>query len=327
MIEAVKFFKRFAGGGAINPAMAQPAPEISPPPAASEPEPAPPTIWENLITLNSDAEPNIALLPPAREHYMTDSRKDEWQSLDFAAALERDIYPLPVTADREGYYGPDHFSYWASGLADARYLLQLADSHDLTVDSYLDIGCASGRVLRHMGLERPASRAMGCDINRLHVEWCNANLPANCSVFQNHSIPSLPLPDHSVDLASAYSVFTHIEALETAWLMEIRRILRPGGLAWITVHTERTLEDMSPSWPLWTPTMEHPEAQTLLDEQRRFQGDRLVLRWHANKSYSSNVFYKLDYLKSRWGRILEVVEVRQRFPGYQDVLILRNSHH
>ncbi len=173
---------------------------------------APPTIWENLITLNSEVEPNFDLLGPAREHYATDSRKDEWASLDFKEALERDNGPLPLTKDREGYNGPDHFSFWAGGLRDARLLLGVAVQHGVTVNDYLDFGCASGRVLRHMALERPESRATGCDINRLHVEWCNAHLPSNCLVFQNHSIPSLPLPDDSVDVVSAYSVFTHIEA-------------------------------------------------------------------------------------------------------------------
>jgi hypothetical protein len=51
-------------------------------------------------------------------------------------------------------------------------------------------------------------------------------------------------------MISAYSVFTHIEAMETTWLMELRRVLRKGGIAWITVHTEGTLADMTPDWPL-----------------------------------------------------------------------------
>jgi SAM-dependent methyltransferase len=243
-------------------------------------------IWENFITLNSGVEPAFALLAPAREHYAADRRKDEWKGLDFAAALERDHYPLPAIGDREGYYGPDHFSYWASGLADARYLLEAADAHGVAVNDYLDFGCASGRVLRHITLERPQCRAVGCDINRLHVEWCNANLPANCVAFQNHSIPSLPIAARSFDVVSAYSVFTHIEALETAWLMELRRILRPGGLAWITVQTELTLAEMTETWPLWKAVTDHPDTAKQLDRERRFKSDRLVLRWEANRSYS-----------------------------------------
>jgi hypothetical protein len=100
-------------------------------------------------------------------------------------------------------------------------------------------------------------------------------------------------------------------------------VLKPGGLAWLTVHTEGTLRDMTESWPLWRPTMDHPNAKNQLDAGRNFKGDRLVLRWHSDRSYSSNVFYKSDYLVSRWSRILDLVELRRRFPNFQDVMLMR----
>lgn len=282
-----------------------------------------PPIWENLVTLNSGTEPRFELLGPACGHYDTDARKSDWHHLDFTDALQRDTFPIPATHDREGYYGGDHFSYWASGLFDARQLIEVAEELGTGCDHVLDLGCASGRVLRHIALERPHCRAIGCDINRLHVEWCNSYLPLNCSVFQNHSIPSLPIEDSSLDVVSAFSVFTHIEALETAWLAEIRRVLKPGGLAWLTVHTEGTLKAMNESWPLWNPTMLHPAAELSLDSDRNFDGNRLVLRWHGDRSYSSNVFYKREYLMSRWGRILDLVEFRPQFPVFQDVMLMR----
>jgi SAM-dependent methyltransferase len=280
-------------------------------------------IWEDLICLNSAIEPVFTLLGKPQDYYESDARKNWWNDLDFQIALERDTFPLPTTEDREGYFGSHHFSYWASGLKDAKLLFEAAAKHGVDVNSYLDFGCATGRVLRHFAVQWPAVQTLGCDINRKHVEWCNSFLPDNCSVFQNHSIPSLPLADASVDLVSAYSVFTHIEALETAWLMELRRILRPGGIAWITIHSEFTLREMDESWPLWEPVMSHPEANKLLDLQRNFNGSRMAMRWNANRSYTSNVFYKLDYINQHWGRIFEIAEVRRRCPTYQDVLILR----
>lgn len=283
------------------------------------------TDWEDLIALNSSKEKKFEILKPAAEYYETDARKDEWDKLDFKDTLRKDIYPLPTTEDREGYYGPHHFSYWASGLEDARNLVAAAKKYKVKINDILDLGCASGRVIRHFSTEHPKANTMGCDINRLHVEWCNANLAPNCTVFQNHSIPSLPLESNSVDLVSAFSVFTHIEAFETTWLMEIQRILRPGGLAWITVHTEDTLEDMKETWPLWKPIMNHPDIKNLLDEDRKFAGERLLVRWSNSRSYSSNVFYKKQYLKDTWGRFFEFRELRRRFPRFQDVIILQKK--
>ena len=279
--------------------------------------------WEDYICLNSGPEPDFDLLKPAASYLESDSRVESFADLDYAEALARDTGPLPATADREGYYGDDHFSYWASGYRDAKALMALEDLLGRPVESYLDLGCASGRVARHMLYQWPHVKTFGCDINRFHAEWCNLNLPDHGVFFHSHSIPSLPIGDDQLDVVSAFSVFTHIEAMETAWLMELRRILKPGGLAWITVHSEHTLHDMEPDWPLWPPVMDHPEATRLLDAERNFQGNRLVLRWRGDQSYASNVFYKMDYLHRTWGRIFEISEVRRLCPDFQDVLILR----
>jgi hypothetical protein len=128
-----------------------------------------------------------------------------------------------------------------------------------------------------------------------------------------------------VDLISAYSVFTHIEAFETTWLMELRRILRPGGIAWVTVHTERTWAQMAPGWPLHNAMSKHPDFQPYLAERGELPGERVVFRWRDDRSYTSNVFYTREYLYRSWGRILEVVEDHHRLPGFQDVVVLRKS--
>lgn len=281
--------------------------------------------WEDLICLNSGTEKIFQPLGPASEYLSSDTQMNWWANLDYASQLSLDTSPLPDTQDREGYFGSNHFSYWASGLVDSKLLLDAARRLGLhNPNCFLDLGSATGRVTRHMPLLRPSLKTIGCDINRFHVEWCNKYLPQNIITFQNHSIPTLPLEDNSVDIVSAFSVFTHIEALETAWLMEIRRILRPGGIAWITVHTEHTLTDMMPDWPLWAPVMEHPSiAELVAMPKRTFTADRLVLRWMANQSYSSNVFYKENYIRASWGRVLEIVEFHRRLPLYQDVVIFR----
>lgn len=281
--------------------------------------------WESMIALNSDKESNFEVLGPARDHYAEDKRKSDWTELDFQAALDQDDMPIPATKDREGYYGPHHFSYWASGLEDTRNVIAAADKYNVNLRSFFDIGCASGRIIRHVKHFKPEAEVLGSDINRLHVEWCNKHLSSDLNVFQNHSIPSLPLESNSVDVVTAFSVFTHIEAFETTWLMEIKRVLREGGIAWITIHTENTLLEMNQQWPLWNPIMNHPNINKLINDDRSFDGDRLVVRWRGDRSYSSNTFYKEKYVKSNWGKIMKVLELKRRFPRFQDVLILQKT--
>ena len=280
--------------------------------------------WEDCLSLNNHVDCVFEVLGRASNYRAEDGHPTDWGAyeLPIDEGLQKDHYPLPVTRDREGYYGPHHFSYWASGLRDMCNLLALVDRHSLDLQSYLDLGCASGRVIRHFSTFRPDLKVYGADINRKHVEWVSQHLDKSIIVFQNTSIPHLPLPDNSIDLISAFSVFTHIECFENTWLMELNRILRPGGLAWVTVHTEKTWAELRETWPLYKGLSGHVEFEKIKHLQP-MPKDHLVFRRYNNRSYSSNVFYSYEYLRKSWSKIFDIIEEHHRLPGFQDVVVLR----
>ena len=77
-------------------------------------------------------------------------------------------------------------------------------------------------------------RLVGADINGTQVDWAAANVP-DCEFHQTNPDPPLPFSSSSFDLNAA-SVFTHIPfELQQAWLDELHRVLRPGGLLVATV--------------------------------------------------------------------------------------------
>lgn len=283
-----------------------------------------PSVWEDSIALNLHDELKFDVLEAPAAYQETDTLRASWDSenLPIAEALERDTFPLPNTKDREGYYGANHFSYWASGLRDMRNLLDCAATHGVDVKSYFDFGCASGRTIRHFAANRPDIEVLGADINRRHIEFVNRYLPNSITAFQSHSIPTLPLPDNSIDLVSAFSVFTHIEAFETTWLMELRRIMKPGGLAWVTIHSDKTWEEVGEGWPLYTGLRNHPKYKEI-GALRPMPEERLVFRWRSDRSYSSNVFYSFSYIHRVWGKYFDVAAIHRRLPVFQDVVILR----
>lgn len=280
--------------------------------------------WEDLISINSQRTLDTTPLGPIGGYLHQDDGQVAWDTelYPYQAAVERDPFPLPATADREGYYGDNHFHYWASGLRDLSQMARWARAHGQELGSLLDIGCASGRLLRHMRLQLGASTVLGCDINRLHVDWCCRHLPPGIGVFQNTAVPHLPLPDASLDLVSAFSIFTHVESFDTTWLMEIRRILKPGGVAWLTVHSERTWRELAPDWPLHPAVTSHPDYAAYRGA-KELPRERLVFRWERNRSYSANVFYSESYIANVWGRIMPVVDWFPALPPYQDIVVLR----
>jgi SAM-dependent methyltransferase len=96
-------------------------------------------------------------------------------------------------------------------------------------DTTLELGCGCARVLRHLP-HRLAGNLRGTDIDRPAVRWCAEHLP-DIRVTHNDLEPPLDQPSQSAGFVYALSVFTHLpEGLQRAWLDEVHRILRPGGV-------------------------------------------------------------------------------------------------
>ncbi|HTA38179.1 MAG TPA: class I SAM-dependent methyltransferase [Candidatus Acidoferrales bacterium] len=285
-------------------------------------------IWEDAISLNASAELSDAILGKPREYVELNdgSVVCNGSILPVDGALARDDSVLPTLEHREGYYGENHFNYWLSGLRDYEQLEGWLRANGVEASALLDFGCASGRFARHAYYAGLLSSVYACDINRLHVDWIARNLPRGILAFQNTSVPLLPIPDGCLDVVTAFSVFTHLESFDTSWIMEFRRILRPGGIAWLTIHGERTWREMNDTWPLYSGLEHNPAYAPYLDvEHTELPADRLLFRWKPDRSYSANVFYRTDYLRKTWGRLLTVRDIFPALPPYQDVIVLQKN--
>ena len=154
--------------------------------------------------------------------------------------MNRDSCPIPASANREGYNGDDHLAFWLSGYVTHLQLTEIASRTGILDGRYLDFGGSTGRVFRHFEFQSNAWRVMSCDFKPSSVEWNTRYYPSDIEAFQNSYNPVLPIESNCVSLISATSVFTHIDETETSWLMELRRILQPGGLLLATIHDENT---------------------------------------------------------------------------------------
>lgn len=251
----------------------------------------------------------------------------------------KDNFPIPAVADREGYWAEDHLAYWITGLGDYLFLRKILDgsvSDSQEAVSLIDIGCASGRVLRHFAANESGLSLYGCDINRNNVAFIRRYLPNMVGAFQNLTVPPLPLAEHTLDLVYALSLFTHINDFEEAWLLEIRRILKPGGLAFITFHSDRTWESIRPGHFMYEYFSTRPHSVEFLKGNPRdfypriFEGGMpdekitLVMKdYHVN---NSNVFCTPGYIRRMWGRFLTPIRFYSKVHGtHQDGVVLRNS--
>jgi SAM-dependent methyltransferase len=309
-------------------------PQVSPPGADASPRPLVSgftSAWLSATSLKGGAEP-FANLPPIAELASAASLDERAQS-EFGIAetvagyRARDAAPIPAPPDREHYYGEDHAAYWLSGLSDALSVTREAARLGLGPrPRYFELGCASGRVMRHVALQTEVP-VICCDINLRHVEWVRLFLPNRVGIFQNSAIPHLPIEDNSVDVATAFSVFSHIDDFETAWLLELRRILRPGGLAYLTVMTDHTWEQYKGRWikeqllSLADRITDYRVDEQLLGGE--LPREKTVFWWQAEREvYTAMVFHAADYIRREWGRLFTVRDILPDRHFFQDVVLL-----
>ena len=233
--------------------------------------------------------------------------------------------PLPAPVDRMGY-PVDDAEYIDMGRYDADLVRAQIDKHlglkrDLAI---MDFGCSTGRVLRHFHSDHRTLgwQLYGVDIQARCIEWLRRNFPDEFIVYTGTVMPFLPFEDNSLDVIYGFSVFTHIKYLWDAWLLELRRVLRPGGLLIQTIHTENA----------WDFYYRHRQEGWVTSNHspRVYNTPAMDLDWfHYGDISVSQAFWKRDVARKFWGRYLQVLDLLpppERY-SFQDWIICRKPPH
>lgn len=304
-----------------------------------------PRVWNDLGRGSSPPLPAPAqLLVPgalvaALEAQHPSAQRDLLAEIPHAE-LEReareDRWPLPAPEDREGYFADDHLAYWLSGLGDYLLIAKLAGELGESVaraPAFCDLGCSTGRVLRHVARREPRTSVYGIDIQQQAVAWVRDHLGPGVCVALGSTPPALPLADGEIDVVFGGSVFTHIDAFEEGWLLEVRRVLRPGGVALLTFHSERIWEEMrdNPNHDLLgfltaTPTRIESLGIEVADGvfDRPIPGPRVVFTATEYPINNANLIHSHEWVRERWGRVLPLEQIVERAYGeVQDMAVLR----
>jgi SAM-dependent methyltransferase len=240
------------------------------------------------------------------------------------AIMGRDGLPVPPQQFWEGY-GRTTTEYLDSGRHDVDTMLRLlraagADLADLC--RVLDFGCASGRMLRAFprGSEH---EVWGVDINASPIAWCTDHLSPPFRFATTTMLPHLPFEDASFDLIWCGSVFTHISDLATSWLLELRRIVRPGGWLYITIQTKHSLEDLEGRFfddPVNGPFAREMTAKPATHDFRSNSSAHTLI---LGADPVSHVFYDADHIVRRWSALADVVSFTEEAHDYQAAIVLR----
>jgi SAM-dependent methyltransferase len=106
----------------------------------------------------------------------------------------------------------------------------------------LDFGCGAGRMIRWLKSYSDICEIWGTDISSDHIFWANKYLRPPFNFATTTTVPHLPFKDNYFNLIYCGSVFTHIDDLTDAWLLELRRILAPDGRLYFTIQDKNSIE-------------------------------------------------------------------------------------
>lgn len=182
-----------------------------------------------------------------------DVPRDQWHHFDEPTLpLQPRALAVPNFALRANSAGGGDLGYWF-GIGDA--WAHVVSRFLPPEPNVLDLGCGCGKLARFLALI-PGLRYDGVDIFLPHILWCRRAFAELGGRFNFHHFDgysdeynpqgsvqtvdyALPADAGSVDMVTAHSLFTHLyEAEARHYLEEIARILKPGGRAVISLHTE-----------------------------------------------------------------------------------------
>ncbi len=194
---------------------------------------------------------------------------------------------------------------------------------DLQGKKILDFGCGIGRIslmLHH--LEGQPTHA--CDINKFSIDYMKRQLPSvdvQLTGFQ----PPLPYSDDFFDAIFSISIWTHLHPkMQVPWLVEMRRILKPGGYALISIAGDYVLQNRKKVYPEWE---KYTEDDVRLQGQLYLEYKRL----HSNPenfpgvtdSYGTTI-HDPDFILKTWGSLFSELEIHDRvIARAQDLVVLR----
>lgn len=201
----------------------------------------------------------------------------------------------------------------------------------------LEWGVAGGRLIRHLRDLTPKAEIWGVDLWASAVRWCQEHLSPPFHFATTTVVPHLPFPDQTYDLIYAGSVFTHLDDLVEAWLLELQRILKPGGRLYFTINDRhavsifegagtpenraRYIERVGgeqEAWQQWLNFLHNtPEYRQFL------KGDAQMIS--MGRPGICHVLWDVDYLKSRIGPGWKWHSVTPEAYGHQTGVLLERQ--
>ena len=149
--------------------------------------------------------------------------------------------------NRLEYSDPDTEQFWQAGREDLDQLLEIAGVEISRRDRVAEIGCGVGRLTREIAAR--ADAVQGIDVSERMLELAREHNPelTNVAWLLGDGESLRPIEDGWADLCLSHVVFQHIPdpAITLAYVREMGRVLKPGGLSAFQVSNQPSIHAIS----------------------------------------------------------------------------------
>lgn len=246
------------------------------------------------------------------------------------AGQDPSTIPLPPYPLRLGYgYDAvnrrwDDKAYLASGKMHIATMLEALRQNGFKLQAgqrVMEIGCSSGRMTRWLlPHTTEADEVWGIDVHSEAIMWAQQNIPLPLNFFTSTTAPHVPFPDAYFDLIYAGSVFTHIGELADAWFLEVRRLLKPGGHAFLTIFDDTSMEQVLADKSGRNAAKAEIEA---FDRHHNVLGSPYGVIVMGASIQRTRVIYRSDFIRRKLRAVFDVKGIVPDVYGWQSALILR----
>lgn len=223
-----------------------------------------------------------------------------------------------------------------AGIDEAISLYKIARPHlDNCVGpnkTYLDFGCGVGRIMKCFMRDFPAKNMIGLDVTQEFVDICKADFGSDFRFQHINTRPPCALPDNSVDVITAYSVFSHFSAIQaTRWLDEFHRIARPGATLILTTYGRGHLDYVCDTPVDQLPPNKVVQLKDITDAGGKSEFVRMfdlgeMLFYVRNPNFGlhdyGHAYVGPEFVRRIWGRNFEVVEIIDNYQQLEQMAVV-----
>jgi ubiquinone/menaquinone biosynthesis C-methylase UbiE len=181
----------------------------------------------------------------------------------------------------------------------------------------LDLGCAAGPMLRNLQEFKESCELWGMDISSEHVHWCMQNFPGEYRWAVNTTAAHLPFEDRFFDLIYCGSVFSHMGEMCDAWLLELARVIKPGGTLYLTMVTKESMQSYLTHWPAVGLSQDVRAAFS----QEQIDSDFVAMV--VRRSPWMHAIYDIGYFRRKCEQAFDVLSITPNVYTYQYAIVLR----